>query len=216
MDRLDELERQVEGGNLFAHSALTEHAGRLNEAAALMNGLVGLLIQRGLVDGEELLGIVESAREAAEQAGQHATLGVMVRKDRPDQLGPGKDVDCATRLPHCRGACCSFHFPLSVEEIERGGPLKWDLARPYYNRHNANGYCHKLDEAHGCTIYDERPSVCRQYSCVNDTRIWKDFDAMIPNTEWLDENFSRAERGPVEIFMDAVSPRAPAADAPPA
>src|SRR5690349_20275538 len=83
VDRLDELERQVEGGNLFAHSALTEHAGRLNEAAALMNGLVGLLIQRGLVDGEELLGIVESAREAAEETGQHATLGVMVRKDRP-------------------------------------------------------------------------------------------------------------------------------------
>jgi Fe-S-cluster containining protein len=204
VDRLDELERQVEGGNLFAHSALTEQAGRLNEAAAVVNGLVGLLIQRGLIEGDELLAVVDSVREQTERAGQHANLGVMVRKDPPAEVAePDNDVDCATRLPHCRGACCSFHFALSVQEIEAGGPLKWDLARPYFNRHNADGYCHKLDAAHGCTIYDERPSVCRQYTCATDDRIWKDFDAMIPNTEWLDENFSRVERGPVEIFMDA-------------
>lgn len=203
MDRLDELERQVEGGNLFAHSALTEQAARINEAASVVNGLVGLLVQRGLIDGEELLAIVESVREQTERAGQHANLGVTIRRDRPEETGPGNDVDCEARLPYCRGACCSFHFPLSVAEIEAGGPLKWDLARPYFNRHNADGYCHRLDADHGCTIYDERPSVCRQYTCVTDGRIWKDFDAMIPNTEWLDENFSRAERGPVELFMDA-------------
>ena len=65
MDRLDELELQVEGGNLFAHSALTEQAGRLNEAAALMNGLAGLLVERGLIEGEQLLAMVELAREQA-------------------------------------------------------------------------------------------------------------------------------------------------------
>jgi Fe-S-cluster containining protein len=201
-DRLDELERQVEAGNLFAHSAMTEQAARVNEAADVVNGLVGLLIQNGLIEGEELLAVVESVRDRTERAGQHTSIGVMVRKDHPDEAGVENDVDCATRIPHCRGACCSFHFPLSIEEIERGGPLKWDLGKPYYNRHNSDGYCHKLDATHGCTIYDERPSVCRLYTCAEDGRIWKDFDAMIPNTEWLDNHFATIERGPVEIFMD--------------
>ena len=45
--------------------------------------------------------------------------------------------------------------------------------------------------------------MCRQYSCVHDERIWKDFDAMIPNDEWLDQHFATGDRGPVELFMDA-------------
>jgi len=202
-DPLEELERQVELGNLFAHSAMTEQAARVNEAAAVVNGLVGLLIQRGVVDADELLAVVDSVRTKTEKAGQSASLGVRVRTDAEVPPNSGVDIDCEARLPLCRGACCSFHFPLTIDEIE-DGPIKWDLGRPYYNRHNADGYCHKIDgETHGCTIYDDRPSVCRLYSCVEDGRIWKDFEARVPNTEWLDDHFARAERGPVEIFMEA-------------
>ena len=68
-DPLNELERQVEGGNLFAHSTLTEHATRINEAAAIVNGLVGLLVQQGLIEGDELLAAVDAVRERTEQAG---------------------------------------------------------------------------------------------------------------------------------------------------
>jgi len=201
---LNELERQVERGNQFAHSALTQTAQRVDEATAVINGLVGLLVQRGLIDGQELLSVVESVRTQTEEAGQNSDLGIKVRKDSAEDLvDPGVHVDCETRIPYCRGACCSFNFPLTVEEIERGGPLKWDLGRPYFNRHGSDGYCHKADEqTHFCTIYDERPSVCRKYTCVTDSRIWKDFDAMIPNTEFLDAHLTKAARGPVEIFMD--------------
>ena len=96
-----------------------------------------------------------------------------------------------------------LQLPVHGPGDRTGGPLKWDLGRPYFNRHGADGYCHKADEqTHFCTIYDERPSVCRKYTCVTDSRIWKDFDAMIPNTEFLDAHLTKAARGPVEIFMD--------------
>ena len=216
-DPLHELERQVERGNLFAHSAMTETVARLNEATAVVNGLVGLLVQRGVVSSDELLAVVDAVRTETEKAGQEAKLGIAVRKDGEDAFKPDVEVDCEARIPYCRGACCSFSFPLTVEEIERGGPLKWDLGRPYHNRRGASGYCHMADDAsHFCTIYDERPTLCRQYTCVTDKRIWKDFDAMIPNTEFLDEHFEKAARGPVEIFMDAASQPAPAADERPA
>ena len=196
-DPLNELERQVEGGNLFAHSTLTEHASRINEAAAIVNGLVGLLVQRGLIEGDELLAAVDSVRERTERAGHHAHVGIAVRVER-DVEEP--DIDCEARLPICKAACCRLHFALSVEEVERGGPLRWELGHPYFNRHNADGYCHQWDD--GCGIYDERPSVCRSYTCAGDDRIWKDFDAMELNHEFIDSKLS-GERGPIELFMDA-------------
>ena len=52
----------------------------------------------------------------------------------------------------------------------------------------------------GRLIYDDRPSPCRQYSCVGDDRIWKDFDAMELNQEWIDDRLGTGP-GPVEIFM---------------
>jgi Fe-S-cluster containining protein len=196
-DPLNELERQVEGGNLFAHSTLTEHASRINEAAAIVNGLVGLLVERGLIEGDELLAAVDSVRERTERAGHHAHVGIAVRVER-DVEEP--DIDCEARLPICKAACCRLHFALSVEEVERGGPLRWELGHPYFNRHNADGYCHQWDD--GCGIYDERPSVCRSYTCAGDDRIWKDFDAMELNHEFIDSKLS-GERGPIELFMDA-------------
>ena len=196
-DPLNELERQVEGGNLFAHSTLTEHASRINEAAAIVHGLVGLLVERGLIEGDELLAAVDSVRERTERAGHHAHVGIAVRVER-DVEEP--DIDCEARLPICKAACCRLHFALSVEEVERGGPLRWELGHPYFNRHNADGYCHQWDD--GCGIYDERPSVCRSYTCAGDDRIWKDFDAMELNHEFIDSKLS-GERGPIELFMDA-------------
>ena len=73
-------------------------------------------------------------------------------------------------------------------------------AQNYFNRQNDEGYCHRWDG--GCTIYHERPTPCRLYSCQHDERIWKDFDAMELNQEWIDEHI-RDDPSPVEIFMNA-------------
>ena len=195
-DPLHELERQVEDGNLFAHSALTEHATRINEAAAIVNGLVALDQPALDQQADELLAAVDSVRERTEQAGRHAHVGIAVRVEQ-DLEEP--EIDCEARLPICKAACCRLHFALSVEEVERGGPLRWELGHPYFNRHNADGYCHQWDD--GCGIYDERPSVCRSYTCAGDDRIWKDFEGMVINQEWIDAHLG-AERSPIEIFME--------------
>ena len=81
-----------------------------------------------------------------EQAGRRAHVRIAPSASRQDIEEP--QIDCAARLPICKAACCRLHFALSVEEVERGGPLRWELGHPYFNRHNADGYCHQWDD--GC------------------------------------------------------------------
>ena len=65
-----ELERQVERGSLFTHTALTEQAARANENEAIVNGLVDVLVRHHLVDADELLEAIDSARaETADEGG---------------------------------------------------------------------------------------------------------------------------------------------------
>jgi hypothetical protein len=195
-DSLRELERQVERGNLFAHGVVTEHAARINESEALLNGLAALLVQRGVLDADELVQATGAARTQIHAEGRAADVGVAVRVD---ENGPEPVIDCESRLHVCKAVCCRLRFALTVEEIE-SGLVKWELGQPYFNRQNAEGYCHRWDG--GCTIYHERPSPCRLYSCEHDERIWKDFDAMEINQEWIDEHI-RDDPSPVEIFMNA-------------
>jgi Fe-S-cluster containining protein len=104
----------------------------------------------------------------------------------------------------CRAVCCSFRWPLSTAEVEQG-PLKWDLGHPYFNRVGPDGYCQQCESGtHRCGVYEQRPAPCRQYTCEGDERVWKDFDNMIPNREWIEEHLD-GTRTPVEIFMSTES-----------
>jgi Fe-S-cluster containining protein len=197
-DPLRELERQVELGALYSHAELSKQAKRLNDSYALVNGLVELLIERDLVDSKELLASIESVREQIAEHGQEMSVDVAVRVDGSDVKS--SSVDCEARMHLCRAVCCSFRWPLSTEEVEQG-LLKWDLARPYFNRVGPDGYCHQCESGtHHCGVYEQRPTPCRQYSCEGDDRVWKDFDNMIPNQEWIDAQLD-GRRTPVEIFM---------------
>jgi hypothetical protein len=200
VEEFQELERQVEHGNLFAHAALSEQAARVNNVEAVINGLADLLVQRGVVDADELMRVVETTRRQIREAGQEASLGVAIRADGPGPEVPAEAIDCEARLPLCKAVCCRLRFALTVEEIE-SGPVKWELGRPYFNRHGANGYCHQFDGG-GCSVYEERPLPCRQYSCASDARIWTDFEGRVINQEWIDSHLG-AERSPIELFMDA-------------
>ena len=198
-DDLRSLEQQVERGNLFTHSALATQAERVNENEVIINGLVDYLVSQGLVETARLEAAVNTARaERREQL----TVGVALRIDSPD---PPKEraINCAERLPICHAVCCRLRFALSSEEVE-AGPLQWDLGQPYFNR-QSDGYCHCSDaSSHACTIYDDRPSVCRAYSCAEDPRIWSDFAAMELNHEWIDENLDSSGLAFVEILMGDV------------
>jgi hypothetical protein len=192
-DPLSALERQVEQGNLFTHSELTKQSHRANESEALLNGLVALLVQHKVVDADELMEIVDKARDHVEQSVSVAL--------RTDEVTEEPLIDCAARIHVCKAVCCRLHFALNVQEIE-GGVMKWELGRPYFNRHGADGYCHQWEG--GCTIYEDRPNPCRVYSCEHDDRIWKDFEAMELNEEWIAKYLDKPI-GPVELFMDALA-----------
>jgi Fe-S-cluster containining protein len=201
-DQLRQLEQQVERGSLFAHTALSEQAIRTNENEAMINGLVDFLVGQGLVELDGLRGAVESARKETVEKGEFATLGVAIRVDGADATEPPAVVDCDARLPVCKAVCCRLRFALSAEEIE-SGPMRWDLGQPYLNRVGERGYCHQIDPASGhCGVYEDRPTVCRQYSCAGDARIWKDFDAMQLNQEWIDAHLETPEVSFVQILMD--------------
>jgi Fe-S-cluster containining protein len=197
-DPLRELERQVELGALFSHASLSTQAQRLNDSYALLNGLVELLIENDLVDSRALLESVQSVRGQLEEAKQNISVEVAVRVD--NVVPENSPVNCDERMHLCHAICCRLRWPLSAQEVENG-PLKWDLARPYFNRTAADGYCQQSDpETRHCGVYDQRPAPCQQYTCKDDKRIWKDFEGMVINQEWIDETMGNT-RNPIEIYM---------------
>lgn len=189
----DHLQRQVERGSLFLHSALSASAERVSAAEEALYGLLNAVVGKGLVSPEELGAATEQARAAlAERQGPRGP-GLALRVDDPDDDEEPAPVNCAERLPVCKAACCRLAFALSAEEVE-AGTVKWDLGSPYFIRQEERGYCTHNDPATGiCRIYADRPKVCRAYSCVDDPRIWKDFDNMVLNDEYLDNHLGRHE-----------------------
>ena len=187
------LERQVERGSLFTHTALGRAGARTREVESFVYGLVDVLLAREAVTLEEMERAVVAARRQLDERGEPPEPAVVLRADP----APAEDdapvlVNCAERMPVCHAVCCKLDFPLSADEVE-AGELRWDLGRPYVIRHDDEGRCvHNDPETGGCCVYEDRPAPCRRYSCAGDERIWKDFEAMELNEEWLEANLSSA------------------------
>jgi Fe-S-cluster containining protein len=218
---VDELERQVERGSLFTQATFQRGFTRIQNTEALLTAVIRALVARGVVS-EEDLGVrleddpVEEEEEeppplelesrdvppAASQPTSITWPGIAIRMDDPDAKDePEVEVDCAARMHICKAICCSLKFPLNAEEID-AGKVKWDIGHPYVIRHDSAGMCVHNDSSTGfCSVYADRPKVCRGYTCVRDTRIWKDFDNMVLNQEWIDEHL-----GNRKIHVRAVMP----------
>ena len=147
--------------------------------------LIDLLSAQGVIDP----GAFDDKRDELEQvmAKEHARAwrGPTLA---PDHASPGGEipevlVDCERRHPTCHSACCViYRVHLTAPEV-RAGQLLWDLTDPYRLVRKQFGRCAYLDEERQqCTIWENRPQVCRGYSCATDTNIWKDFDAMELNS----------------------------------
>jgi Fe-S-cluster containining protein len=190
--RLAEVERQVERGSLFTHTALSTNAARVYETEAMVMGLIDTLVEKGVVGEKEVTDAAASVRDALHVRGESTGPGLVLRVDNDEDKNTFTPVDCAARMHVCHAICCKLHFALSAGEIE-GGKVKWDLGQPYHIRQTADGFCVHNDRATGnCGVYSDRPRICRTYSCANDDRIWKDFDNMVLNQEWIDQNLGRA------------------------
>jgi len=94
----------------------------------------------------------------------------------------GVDIDCASLVHLCGARCCKLSAALGTQDIEEG-KLEWEIDQPYVIKRANDGYCNYVGERGGCSCYDIRPTVCREFDCRDDKRIWKDFEARIPADE---------------------------------
>ena len=191
---LKQLERQVERGHLFEHTALGTSFLRLGEAETFLHGLLDLLLAKGIVNEDELRTAVEGVRQELTERGHLSGAGAAIGVENPAGAAPPLVVDCDKRMHICHAVCCKLQFALTIPEIE-SGKIKWDLGRPYFIRQEEDSYCtHNDSQTGGCRIYDDRPAICRSFSCANDKRIWKNFEKMELNVEWLESNLSMKPR----------------------
>jgi Fe-S-cluster containining protein len=185
---IDSVELQVERGSLFVHTALSETAERVTEVETFLYGLVDVLVTNQVINEDALGEAAAAVRDELNQQGDTMSPGVALRVDAEVATDDFVPVNCAERMHICHAVCCQLHFALSAAEVE-SGIVKWDLGRPYQIRHDSTGTCvHNDPKAHSCSVYSDRPRVCRRYSCANDERIWSDFESMQLNTAWIEEN----------------------------
>ena len=184
----DPLERQIIRGTLFTHTALGKQSERVNEIESFLYGAIDLMIKKGIIKEKELSEAAKEVKKESYEKGEQAFVGVGIRIEEENEEKEFTPVNCEERMHICKAVCCKLNFALSVEEIESGN-AKWDLGQPYFIRHEKTGYCTHIDSENSCcSIYKDRPKVCKKYSCANDQRIWKDFEKMELNTEWIEEN----------------------------
>ncbi len=186
----EEIERQLERLGFFAFNGFTSHADRINEVEALLYGLINTLLVDQTINREKLNQIAASVKQDMMIKGEQLIPGVTFSFDGGGDSKPGPPVNCEDRLHICKAVCCKLSFALSQEEIEKG-KIKWDLGIPYRIRQTQEGYCTHIKEDKCCGIYEDRPGVCHRYSCVNDQRIWKDFEKMELNEEWISTNIKK-------------------------
>jgi Fe-S-cluster containining protein len=201
-DPLDELALQVERASLFNHASLDRVATRASGIESKLDELLGLLREKGIVTGTELAVPAPGAPGEPDEpaSGEEPPAPAPVRWPsfalRADGASakPSQEVNCAERMHVCHAVCCKLSFALTAEEVD-AGKVRFDVGFPYMIRHDSDGYCTHNDRSTGsCGVYADRPGVCRHYSCANDERIWKDFENMELNHEWLDVNLGDAPR----------------------
>jgi Fe-S-cluster containining protein len=220
-DAVAEVDRQATRSSQFTQAVLQRAFRRINSTEELLLRVVAALDAQGVVSAPAL-GLAEDDHEPdpIEDLDETPTIAwptIALREDGPDERLPEstKIVDCAARMHVCQAVCCKLRFPLSADEVD-AGKVRWDLGHPYFVRHDASGRCVHNDAGNGgCSVYEDRPSVCRRYSCAGDTRIWKDFDAMELNDEWISQHLGARNIGvesvvpPMEVRVQLMrKPRA--------
>ena len=152
----------------------------------------GLISLRGLEERMERIRAEEIARTAEKTV---VKVGPALDKYAATDL---PQIDCAARLPLCKGRCCRLSFPLTFQDLDEG-LIRYDYLKPYIIRQGADGYCvHSSPDTRTCTVYHARPGVCRTYDCRKDTRVWKDFDNRIPADDDAIPLVQIRKRGPAQ------------------
>ena len=183
------LERQLARDSVRTQTLFNRTFERLSELESILLGLLDVLLARGIVSEAELEPASRRVEEALAERDERTVHAVALRDE--EDAGDQQDVvvDCAARMHVCHAVCCKLSVALSAPEVE-AGRLRWDLGRPYYLRQEADGRCAHQERPGGwCGVYADRPRPCRTYTCASDGRIWKDFEGMVLNDEWIAAHF---------------------------
>lgn len=192
---LSEVEHWIERGFCAVHGQLSENFSTLFQIAATATGMVNLLVEKGVIDADEVTTAISDAGKRLEEGFGRSMRFEMYPGTEDKRTVTGTPVDCEARIPLCRAACCAFSVPMSAQDVEEG-KLRLDLGKPYVMRRGPDGYCTHHNAANGgCGVYDDRPVICRAYSCADDKRIWLDFDKRIPNAEGIEFILSHGRSG---------------------
>ncbi|HWE64525.1 MAG TPA: YkgJ family cysteine cluster protein [Chloroflexota bacterium] len=182
---MDGDEWQITGGIGHVNEQLQELAQQVFVASTEIGAVSNLLHERGLISKEDLKAQRAIVARRLEAVFQDKQIGVKLDTRFPDKYAIPADelprIDCETRIPLCRAACCAMRFALSAQDLDER-VMRWDLSQPYRNRVGPDKRCVHQDRASfGCTIYQHRPGVCRMYDCRKDARIWLDFENRVIN-----------------------------------
>jgi len=170
----DELETGLRFGHMVAVQTRVDHRTLAIENSALID----LLIAKGVISARELDERKQIARSQQEERDARTVLPLLGEPvDKYAVTTP--DIPCSENLPLCRAACCRMVFYLTRQDLDEGA-VRWEYAQPYRIR-QTEGTCVHFDRScPGCSIYAQRPAVCRSYDCRTDKRVWEDYDKRIP------------------------------------
>jgi hypothetical protein len=189
--RYTDLRREIAEGLLYTHSRLNTNTAKTLEAASFLYALVELMTEKGLMSVEELDARKQEVAQRLTAEFQAKAMGALLQDPEYDKytFHDGAEINCRERVHLCHGACCRIPFALSKQDV-REGHICWELGQPYMIAHGKDGYCEHFDrQRFGCTVYEKRPVPCRGFDCSKDSRIWSDFENMIPKSDILRDDW---------------------------
>ena len=149
---------------------------------------------------EEIEQFKRAAEQRLDEVYRRDGLMIDIANEPDDKYAmetPAIEIDCASRIPVCRAACCRLRFALTEQDIHEGR-VDWELTRPYLNRQTDDGWCVHCTPERSCAVYEARPAVCRTYDCRNDKRVWADFERWELNAE-LAAEYAALDAGDVRV-----------------
>lgn len=187
---------EVAGGLRYAHTRANANTAKVLEVASFAYAAIEMLAEKGLISIEELDRRKEVISQRLVEKFREEGIGAAYQDPEHDKYSfeGSVEIDCASRLPLCKAACCRLRFALSRQDVEEG-VVQWDFSHPYFIASGEDGYCRHLDRGRmGCSIHERRPVPCRAYDCRRDKRIWSDFERRVVSPE-LDKLFAPAAPG---------------------
>ncbi len=175
-----DLRADLDAGLRFTHLLGSQAKRGVTDLTVVVEALVEEMIASGRVDAAKLAERTDGVRAAElKRMEEHERVMLEPALDKYSMTGL-PDVPCGELIHLCRGRCCTLHFPLSKQDLgER--VVKWNYTQPYLIRQGDSGYCvHNDPDTKFCTVYHQRPAVCRYYDCRKDKRIWIDYEKRIP------------------------------------